>query len=218
MILFILNNNGANMYRLSFVILFLFSQVLFSQNSGSLQINGGFISKRMSSLGLNSSVQYNQPLEEDFELYSYFGYASWDLYNITIQYEQLFYKCAVEDSHDLVSLFIGTRKYFKETSWFKPFLEAEVGYLYLTYYSYNYFRATNSHNQIGFFPDYSTYKNNFENLFGLGTGAGIIHPMSGGLSIVFVYKLNTYLGSKYNGLFSKRGTYSLFNVGFNYQI
>ncbi|MEW6508665.1 MAG: hypothetical protein AB1432_13070 [Bacteroidota bacterium] len=206
------------MNRLLFLIVFLFSQVLFSQNSSSIQINGGFISKRMSSLGLNSSVQYNHKVEENLELYGYFGYAAWDLYNITIKYNQIYYKCPVEDSHELVSVFTGVRKYFEQTSWFKPFLEAEVGYLYLTYHSYNYFRAQISANQFGFYPDYGTRKTNFENLFGIGFGAGIVHPMSSGLSLVFYYKLNTYLNKNYNGLFTKRGTYSLFNVGFNYQI
>lgn len=206
------------MYRLSLIIVFLFSQVLFSQNSSSLQINGGFISKRMSSLGLTSSVQYNHNIDNGLELYGYLGYAAWDLYNITIEYNRIYYKYPAEDSHDLVSVFTGVRKYFKQTSWFEPFLEIEVGYLYLTYNSYKYFRASNTGNQVGFYPDYGSLKTNFEHLFGVGLGAGIIHPMSGGLSIVFTYKLNTYINNNYNGLFSRRGTYSLVNVGFNYKI
>lgn len=206
------------MYRLSLVIVFLFTQVLFSQNSSSLQVNGGFISKRMSSLGLNSSVQFNSKIDENFELYGYLGYSAWNLYEIVIQHELRFYNCAVEESHNLYSVFGGARTYFGQTSWFTAFVEAEIGYLYLTYNSFKFFSAPNSLNQIAFYPDYGTKKYNEENLFGIGLGAGIIHPMSGGLSIVFAYKLNTYINNNYNGLFSKRGTYSLFHVGFNYQI
>ncbi|NMB81841.1 MAG: hypothetical protein GYA14_08485 [Ignavibacteria bacterium] len=206
------------MYRLSFLFVFILAEVLFAQNSSSIQINGGFISKRMSSLGLNSSVQYNHGISENFELYGYVGYAAWDYYEIAIQHELRFYKSVVEDDHNLYSAFGGARTYFGKTDWFTAFVEAEIGYLYLSYNNYKIFRGTLSSNQIAFYPDYGTKKYIKENLFGIGLGAGIIHPMSGGISLVFYYKLNTYINSKYNGLFSKRGTYSLFNVGFNYKI
>lgn len=206
------------MYRLSFVIAFIFSQTLFSQNNSSIQINGGFISKRMSSLGLNASLQYNYKTSENFELYGYAGYSGWDLYKIVIRQELKFYNCPVEDNHDLYSVFGGARIYFGKTNWFTAFAEAEMGYVYLTYNSYKFFSVSNQENQIAFYPDYGTKTYNRENLYGFGLGVGLIHPMSGGISLIFNYKLNTYINNNYNGLFSKRGTYSIINVGFNYQI
>lgn len=206
------------MYHLSLLITLLFAQAVFAQDNTSVQINGGFVSKRMSSPGLNSTVQINYKISESVELYSYLGYASWDQYKIVIQEGLNYYRCAVEDDHTMIPSFVGARTYFGQTSWFTSFIEAEAGYLYLSYNSYKPFRTTISSNQIAFYPDYGTKKYNKENLFGIGLGVGIIHPMSGNINLVFSYKLNTFINGGYNGLFSKRGTYSLINVGLNYII
>ncbi|MHB8906249.1 MAG: hypothetical protein ACYC6D_09010 [Melioribacteraceae bacterium] len=69
-----------------------------------------------------------------------------------------------------------------------------------------------------YYVDQSTRKENREDLFGLGIGAGISHSLTENLNLVLLFKLNSYINSNYSGIFSSRGTYTMFLAGFNFSI
>jgi hypothetical protein len=211
----------------SLVLSLILSGYSSAQSDHSIQLNAGLIKPMSSSEGLTVLVQYNLSLNQTFDFYTYTGYSAWDKYKITFLEEgpvtgndQRFFDSYSSDDHILIPVYFGGRVNFYSNDLFHSFLNLEFGYSYLSYNSYNQIEKKNPETgkTEGYYPDLTTRKANRENLFGLGIGAGLSHPVSKNVSLVFSFKLNTYLNSEYNGLFSTRGTYTMFLGGFSYRI
>lgn len=172
-------------------------------------------------------VQYNLSLSKNVDIYTYTGYCTWDMYKIRFMAEgpydmsgPKYFSSYSSDEHILIPFYLGGRINFYTNDLFHSFLNLEIGYSYLNYNSYDQIEKKNPETGKieGYYPDLTSQKENSENLFGLGIGAGISHPVSENLNLVFSFKLNTYLNSKYYGLFSTRGTYTMFLGGFDYKL
>ncbi len=209
-----------------FLISFIFSHSILAQNNHSIQINGGIVMPMSSSRGLTTSIQFNYSINPIIEIYGCIGYANWDYYRVTfhedlstVQKKQYF-TIHPEDDHVLIPLYLGTKINFHTTKLFTSFGNIEAGYSYLSYYSYDVIRIINPETNavLSYQINPSTKNKKIENLFGLGIGAGISHPMTKKLNLILSFKLNTYINSDYFGLFSTRGTYTTFLAGFNYSI
>jgi hypothetical protein len=204
----------------------LFSIPIFAQGDNSFQINGGIIMPMSSSKGLTTSIQFNYKFNPIIELYGYVGYSSWDKYNITYHEDyspiqkQQYFKTYSADNHILVPIYLGGKVNFNTNKLFTSFINFELGYSHLSYNSFNNFKSVDPETGevLGYRSDFSTKKEVSENLFGIGIGAGLSHPMTESLDLVLSFKLNSYINSNYYGLFSTRGTYSMFLAGFNFKI
>lgn len=210
----------------SLFLAIIFSNIIFSQENNSIQINGGLIYPRSSSKGLIGLVQFNYPLNEQFDLYAYSGYSAWDKYYVyfredysEVQKETIF-KTYSADNHTLIPFYIGSSINLHTNDFFTFYVNIEAGYAYLNYYSYNHWKSIdpNTGEVLGYDVDGATKKEITENLFGIGIGAGISHPMGENLKLIFSYKLNSYLNSNYYGFLSKQGTYSVFLAGISFNI
>lgn len=200
----------------------------YTKNSHSLQFNGGIITPMSSSTGLTGSVQLNYALNERIKLYVYTGYSEWDKYNIVIQLvkefysnnEKMFFNSYSADDHILIPVYIGSSVNLHTNKLFTSFLTAEIGYSYLSFNSYDQMRSVNAETGevLSYRPDVTTKKENKENLFGIGIGAGLFHPISDNTELIFSFKLNSYVNNNLPGLFSRRGTYTAFSAGFNFNI
>lgn len=198
------------------------------QSDHSIQLNAGLIKPMSSSNGLTGMIQYNYAINRIFDFYAYAGYSSWDKYKVRIRLDRTVYNqpepnfttAYPYDDHILIPVYIGGRVNFYTNELFSSFLNIELGYSYLSYNSMDLIAVRNP--ETGDIEKYQAdiYSTKIikENLFGFGIGAGISHPISDQLSLVFSFKLNSYLNSNYNGLFSTRGTYTMFLGGFNYRI
>jgi len=217
----------------SFFLLIVYSsiflcEVVLAQDSHSIQINGGIISPRSSSNGLVGSIQYNYSFNTSLIFYAYMGYSAWDrnkvvLHNIKEVYtnkSQHYFYSYSEDEHYLIPVYIGTSIDLHTNKLFTSFLEFEIGYSYLSYISYENVIVTDpeSGEVLSYYADGSTGENVQENLFGVGIGAGLSHPISSGINLLLTFKLNSYVNENYYGLFSKRGTYTTFLAGFNFNL
>ena len=103
---------------------------------------------------------------------------------------------------------------------FTAYINLEAGYSYLSYNSYENWKSVNPYTGrvIGYYVDRGTKEEITENLYGVGIGAGISHPMRENLNLEFPFKLNSYLNSSYYDFFSPKGTYMMFLVGINFKI
>ncbi len=219
------------MYKRFFFAVF-FSIIIFSnastaQESGSFQINGGFIYPMKSSNGLTGLLQFNYPLSLKINLYFYTGYSAWDKYKIVYRQQgtisnndQLYFDTYSADDHVLVPFYAGTSFNMHTNKFFTSFLNIEVGYSYLSYNSYDQVIITDEETgkTLEIYADGYTRKKVKENLFGFGVGAGLSHPMTDNIDLTFSFKLNSFLNANYEGLFSYRGTYTMFLAGFNFNI
>jgi hypothetical protein len=213
---------------LAFIIFILINipNFIIAQESNSIQINGGIIMPMSSSKGLSGSVQFNFPLTKSIELYAYGGYAVWDRYNVTFQEElstvqkQQFFKTYLADDHTLVPLYIGSKINISTNKIFSFYTNFEIGYSRLNYNSYGIIRSVNPETGevLGYYPDVTTIMKHSEDLFGLGIGAGLSHPITRNFNLILAFKLNTYLNDNYSGFFSSRGTYTMYNLGFSFII
>ena len=213
-----------------FWIVLIFSTILSSivsaQNNHSMQVNGGIVMPMSSSRGLTTSVQFNYSLNPKVELYGYIGYSSWDYYKVVFYedwskvQQQQYFTVSPETDHVLVPVYLGSKINLHTNKLFTAFANVEAGYSHLTYYSYNVIKIIDPETNavVTYQINPGTQEKMSENLFGLGIGAGISHPMTKKLNLVFSFKLNTYINSNYFGLFSTRGTYTTFLAGFNYSI
>lgn len=199
---------------------------IFAQETNSIQINGGIIMPMSSSKGLTTSIQFNYTVNPILQLYAYTGYSYWDQYNITFHedsspnQQQQYFKTYNADSHILIPVYLGAKLNFNTNKLFTSFVNLEIGYSHLSYNSFDNFKSVNPETGevLGYYPDLSTKKDVSEDLFGLGIGAGISHPITESLSLILSFKLNSYINSSYYGLFSTRGTYTMFLAGFNFNI
>ncbi|VAX29037.1 hypothetical protein MNBD_IGNAVI01-3040 [hydrothermal vent metagenome] len=210
---------------LIFTSLILFN-VISAQESNSIQINGGLIFPKSSSKGLTGLVQFNYPLNEQIYLYAYSGYSSWDKYYVVfredyseIQKKQLF-KTYSADDHTLIPVYIGSTINLNTNDFFTFYVTVEAGYAYLHYNSYDNWKSVDPETGevLGYFVDGASRKEITENLFGIGVGAGISHPMGDNLNLIFSFKLNSYLNSSYYGFLSTQGTYTMFLAGISFNI
>lgn len=201
-------------------------QNLSAQESNSLQISGGIISPMSSSNGLSGALQFNYSVSPDINLYLYTGYASWNNYYVVfhedyspIQHKQNF-KTPVESNHTMIPLYLGARWNFHTIKLFSSFIEIEAGYSNLNFVEYGIDKIVNHDNgEVLNYQQSGTiqYDKN-EDLFGLGIGAGISHPITKNFNLILEFKLNSHINSDYYGLFSTRGTYTRFIGGFSFSI
>ena len=214
----------------SFLIVLIFSttssNIILAQNTHSIQVNGGIVMPMSSSRGLTTSIQFNYSLNPKVELYGYVGYSSWDYYKVVFHEDlsevqkQQYFAVHPETDHILVPVYIGSKINLHTNKLFTSFANIEIGYSHLTYYSYDVIKIINPETNavLSYQINPGTQEKVSENLFGLGIGAGISHPMTNYLNLILSFKLNTYINSNYFGLFSTRGTYTTFLAGFNYSI
>lgn len=208
-----------------FFLLISSSSVTSAQNSHSIEINGGIISPMSSSNGLTASVQFNYSYSSTVNFYLYSGYSSWDKYNVTfyedyseIQKKQ-FFQTYSEDDHVMIPVFLGAKINFHTTKFFTTYIDVEVGYANLSYNSYSNRKIVDPETGevLKYTIDPASKREVNDNLFGIGIGAGLSHPITKYLNLILSFKLNSFLNSGY-GLFSSKGTYTAFLAGFNFNI
>ncbi len=220
-------NMGVEMLRLFLpkFLLFFLASGLFAQSFHSIQFGGGLVLPRASSKGLSAQVQYNYSLNETYNFYIYSGYFTWDKYNITFigksapyGTEKLFYSHG-SDNHVLIPVYFGTRINFNTIKSFTTFIELEAGYSYLSYTAYGHIKETDPETgyTLSYYADQSSAQNTVKNLFGVGFGLGVFHPIAQTVNVVLSYKLNSNFNASESGFFSAFGTYStlFFGLGIN---
>lgn len=209
---------------LGIFIYFFFPQNVIAQESTSLQVTGGIIYPMSSSKGLNGNLQFNYTLNSNVTFYIYSGYSAWDIYYVffhedwsPIQHQQIF-RAVPENEHSMVPLYVGSRINFHTIKLFTSFIQFEVGYTHLQFNSYGIKKIINSETGEVLSYQQTSKTETSENLFGVGIGAGISHPITENFSLILAFNLNSHFNSHYYGLFSTRGTYSRFTAGFNFTI
>lgn len=218
------------MVKSFFVLLAVFtiviSNVIYSQESNSIQINGGIIMPMSSSKGFNSTIQFNYTFKQNVQFYIYSGYSSWDKFNVNFTEElsaiqkQTLFKTYVSDNHILVPVYIGSRINFHTNKLFTSFVTLDIGYSHLSYNSYNIKKEIDqtTGEVLAYNPDINTKKEINENLLGLGAGVGLSRSITENINIILSFKLNSQLNSKYYSFFSSKGTYTAIKLGFNFSI
>jgi opacity protein-like surface antigen len=215
-----------SLFSLIICISIIFCSTLSAQDSYSIQINGGLVSPMSSSNGLIGTAQFNYPVSSKISLYIYSGYSSWNKYTdyyredfSQIQKQTLFNAYSADD-HTLIPVYIGSKINFHTNSFFTAFLNLELGYSFISYNSYDIQKSVNieTGQVLNYYTDLSSKKRINESVFGVGIGGGISHPITERLNLILSYKFNSYANSDYPGLFSTKGIYSAFLVGFNYNI
>ena len=221
--------NHIKLVSILFCFVFLPVNSSHAQDSFSLQLNGGIIYPLDSERGFSSTLQLNYRVSSSLSFYIYSGYAGWYRNKVTfrdydywvdhsIPYQGKSFDSYSDDNHTLIPVYIGSTLNFNTGKLLTPFLSLEVGYSYLSYYSYEQTRIVSSETgwAVNYIPDLSTKKFNSENLFGVGIGGGLILPVAESINLILAFKLNSYVNSHYYGLFSTRGTYTALTAGFNY--
>ena len=196
-----------------------------AQSISSIQFTGGVNMPMSSSKGLTGIIQYNYSYNKNIHFYIYTGYYSWDKYkeyyfidNPTNQ-SQLRHETYSSDDHALIPLYIGTNIDIHSNKIFTSYISAELGYSRLSYNSYELVKSYDPN--TGLFIGYhqnAVIKKISEGLFGVGLGAGIYHPLTTNVNLLFSFKLNSYWNSNYHGLFSTNNTYTTYTAGFNVKI
>jgi opacity protein-like surface antigen len=204
------------------------SKIIQAQDLYSIKISGGIVVPMNSSNGLSASAQLNYSMNPVFSLYIYSGIAQWDKFKIKFYDDRTVYSgigphyfdSYSSDDHILIPVYIGSRINFHTNNLFTSFINFEIGYSYLSYNSYDQQEEVNPETRevVGYYPDYTTKKENRESLFGVGIGAGLSHPISKSIDLLLAFKLNSYVNGNYNGLFSTRGTYTAFIAGLNFKL
>jgi hypothetical protein len=205
-------------------IVFASLNVLYAQGSNSVQFHGGFIMPISSSKGLTASGQFNYSIHPNANLYIYTGYASWDRYNVVYhkhyfeKYKTPYFKIQVSDEHKMIPVFLGIKINFNSTPLFTTYVSMEAGYSYLEYFTYDHHKIEDRETGelMGYF---ATRKDKvYENIVGMGIGAGLIHPMKDNASLVFEIKLHSSLYASQSVILDSRTTYTTFLIGFNFLI
>jgi hypothetical protein len=211
-----------------FIVIFILinitsSNIIHSQNSGSLEISGGFVLQASASTGFNATLQYNYQFNDNIQFYIYSGYYSWDEFyvnfyeDLTPPQKETHFRTYSEDNHTLIPLYIGSRVNLHTNKLFTLFASFEIGYSNLNYNSYQIEKIIDTTNGvvISYQPDLSTKEEVNENLLGIGIGAGITREITQSINIVLYYKLNSQINSKYYDALSSKATYSTINLGIN---
>jgi len=208
-------------------IVFLFAAFnIYSQTSPSIQFTGGIISPVNSYNGLTGSFQFNYPYNDIINFYLYTGYSSWNKNKVIfhedyslVQAKTIFNSYSA-DSHSVIPLFLGTSINFHSNKIFTAFVNFEIGYSYLSYYTYSNVREINpsTGEVLSYYVDKSTRLKVDENLVGLGLGIGLSHSITKNVNLILAVKLNSYLNSNYNSFLGPSVTWSNFLAGFNVKI
>ncbi len=206
-------------------VLIIFSNFNFAQDSNSIQITGGIIMPLSSSKGLTASFQFNHPINRIFQVYVYGAYASWDKFNVSylvngsLIQKQTRFNTYTSDSHTSIPIYAGGRLNFHTNKIFTAFAILEIGYTHLSYKSYQVNKMIDTAGVVlAYYPDEITGKEISENLIGIGTGAGLSHSLNKNVNLIFIFKLNSQINSKYYGFLSVGGTYTSYLAGFNFNI
>jgi hypothetical protein len=219
-----------NMNRLVFSFLFLIlSLFTFSskaQDSLSIQINGGFASPIHSIQGLSGMLQFNYSINSKIDLYVYSGYSTWGknsiifIETLTPPQTEAYFRSYSSDNFRLIPIYIGGRVNLHTNKIFTSFASVELGYSLLNYTEYLAWEKVLG--ESGEVIDYNVNRDVKievnEKLFGIGIGAGVFRQLTQNLSLVLSFKLNSFVNSKYNGLFTGKGTYTMYLAGFNFSI
>jgi len=208
------------------LIVMMVSNIIYTQDSNSIQFNGGVTIPMSSSKGFNANVQYNYGLNKDIQFYIYTGYSSWDKYNVNFTEDwspiqkQTIFKTYTSDDHILIPLYIGGRFSIQSNKFFTTFATFEIGYSHLSYNSYEIKKeiGVETGEVVAYIPDQNTKKELNENLLGIGTGVGLSHQIIEGMNIVLYFKINSHINSTNYGFLSSKGTYTVINLGFNFNI
>ncbi len=218
------------MKRIVFALIFtLFSFFnLLSQDRISLQINGGILYPQHASNGLILKAQMNYKISKSFSFYLYSGINQWDKFIIKLRgqaeyngsnYTRIFDSYS-SDNHFMIPVYLGSKFIFNTNKLFSSYLNLELGYSYLTYNSYDQLILENIETGFikNYIPDLNSIKKIRDSLIGLGAGAGISHPLSNRIDLLFAFQLNSFINKRYEGFFSNEGTYTAFTLGINYNI
>lgn len=197
-----------------------------AQDINSLQVNGGIIMPMSSSKGLTASVQFNYSFNPQIQFYSYIGYAAWDLYKVIYRADwsenqrKQYFEAYPESDHTLIPFYIGSKINFHSNKLLTAFVSFEAGYSHISYHKYDIMKIINPETGevVDYLADGATKEKISENLFGIGAGVGISHPVTRKLNLLFSFKLNTFLNSDYSGALGTKSTYTIFLIGFNYNI
>lgn len=208
-----------------FVIILFFSNI-YGQGEESIEFNVGVLYPRSSSNGFATSLKYNLSLNKTFSLYLYTGYSYWDKFKVVyiaeitaVQKKQILPSYS-SDNHILIPIYFGTNFNLHTNKLFTSFLEFELGYSYFSYNSYENYAVKNeiTGEIISYKADIESKKEVNDNLFGIGIGGGLSHPLSQTLNIILGYRLNSNFNSGDFGLFSAKGTYSTLYLGLNLKL
>jgi hypothetical protein len=214
------------MQKLIVIFLLLFSLTAYAQKPLSIQVNGGFINPIDSHKGLSGSVQFNYSLNSKFNLYFYSGYSNWDR-NKIIFYEEMtglqtqqYFPSYSKDNHKLMTFNFGGKINLHTNKIFTSFVNIELGYSHLSYTKYLVWNKghAESGEVIGYYVDPTAKIDVNDDLFGVGLGGGVFRNIGNNISLVLSFKLNSFLNSNYEGLFTRKGTYTMFLAGFNFAV
>ena len=214
------------LFSLIFVISIIPSNFILAQNANSIQINGGIIMPMSSSKGFNSTIQFNYKFNQNIQFYIYSGYSSWDKHNVNFMEDyssvqkQTLFRTYISDNHSLIPVYMGSRINFNTNKLFTGFVTLEFGYSHLSYSNYSIKKEINltTGEVLSYYPDISSKKEINENLFGLGAGVGLSHPITENINLLLAFKLNSQLNSKEYSFMSSKGTYTAINLGINFNI
>lgn len=203
------------------IVTIIFSNVIYAQDSNSIQINSGVIMPLNSSKGFSTSFQYNYQFSSNIQFYIYSGYSSWDKHNVIFNEDsspvqkQTYFNSYSSDNHILIPVYIGSIINFHTNKLFTSFVTLELGYSYLSYNSYENIKeiGIETGEVIAYTPDQNSKKEINENLLGIGAGFGLLHPITENINMVLAFKLNSNLNSEYN-----KGAYTALTLGFNINI
>lgn len=213
-------------FESSIFILLIFSNITLAQSNSSIQINGGLLIPMSASKGLSTSIQYNYSFNSNIQFYIYSGYSNWDKFNASFLEEgsalqkQTHFSTYIADNHILIPLYIGSRINIHTNKLFTFFTTIEAGYSYLSYNAYGFKKEIEPGTGVvlAYNTDLNTKKKTNENLFGVGVGVGLSHQINNNMDVILSFKLNSQINSSYYSFFSNQGTYTAFNLGFNFNI
>ena len=220
------NKKGIKMRKLLCAAVIFISAVNIYSQDFSVQGSGGVIIPMSSSKGLSANAQFNYLYSNNIVFYIGSGYSAWDKYNATFKEElsvvqtREYFTTWLADDHVLIPVNAGCRVNLHTNKIFTSFISVETGYSYLKYYSYQTRKEINPNTGevTGYFPDSRTKKQESENLFSIGIGAGISHPVTKKVNLILAFKINSCINSHYHGFFSSRGTHTMFQLGVDYSI
>ena len=197
---------------------------LFAQGVNTIQFNGGLMSANDSDNGIIGTVQFNRSFNNNFTLYAYSGILYWnnnnvgyykgDAYKINGPFSNIGHTYS-EDSHKLIPFYAGIKYFFNNSSVFRPFVNIEVGFSYLTYNSYDLIQINNTDGTVALEPSNKAEK--IDTFFGAGMGIGACHDIGDKLELLLEYRFNMLKNSEYEWLSSAR-TLRSFQFGFAYKI
>ena len=199
---------------------------IFPQNKISLQFSGGIISPVNAYNGLTGSAQINYSFTDNINFYISSGYSAWDknkvvfLEDWSLKQRQTQFYSYTTDHHILIPLFIGSTINFHTNKIFTAFVNFEIGYSYLSFNWYKNEKTVDPASGVvtSYYADQSTKQKMNEDLFGVGIGAGIFHPLTENVNLILSFKLNSYLNSKYYKFLNAGDTWSTYMAGFNVAI